>query len=455
MTFRIRAIAAACLLALCPLAQAEPAQEFMLENGMKIIVKEDHRAPTAAHMVWYRIGSMDEQNGTTGVAHALEHMMFKGTTSLKPGEFSSRVAALGGRENAFTSKDYTGYYQQIEKSRLEAVMALEADRMANLVFDKDEFSKEIKVVMEERRLRTEDQASARVYEALNAAAFVAHPYHHPIVGWMDDLEHMTVEDAKAWHDRFYAPNNATMVVTGDVDAQQVRTLAEKYFGKITPKSIPVTRPQNEPLQQGVRRIIVKAPAENPYVALAFKAPTLRDVEKDDDVHALEVLSAVLDGFDNARLPARLVRTERVANSVGASYSSNARGPVLFVLDGTPAAGTTTEQLEKLLRAEVQRIAQDGVTEQELKRVKNQLIASQIYKRDSVFGQAMEIGVMEMTGISHKQIDRIIEKLGQVTAKQVQAVAARYFNDDQLTVATLVPLPLTDKKPAAPPAGLRH
>jgi zinc protease len=455
MTFRIRAIAAACLLALCPLAQAEPAQEFMLENGMKIIVKEDHRAPTAAHMVWYRIGSMDEQNGTTGVAHALEHMMFKGTTSLKPGEFSSRVAALGGRENAFTSKDYTGYYQQIEKSRLEAVMALEADRMANLVFDKDEFSREIKVVMEERRLRTEDQASARVYEALNAAAFVAHPYHHPIVGWMDDLEHMTVEDAKAWHDRFYAPNNATMVVTGDVDAQQVRTLAEKYFGKITPKSIPVTRPQNEPLQQGVRRIIVKAPAENPYVALAFKAPTLRDVEKDDDVHALEVLSAVLDGFDNARLPARLVRTERVANSVGASYSSNARGPVLFVLDGTPAAGTTTEQLEKLLRAEVQRVAQEGVTEDELKRVKNQLIAGQIYKRDSVFGQAMEIGVMEMTGISHKQIDRIIEKLGQVTAKQVQAVAAKYFNDDQLTVATLVPLPLTDKKPAAPPAGLRH
>ena len=456
MKFWNRAIAAACMLAACPLAaHAEPAQEFMLENGMKIIVKEDHRAPTAAHMVWYRIGSMDEQNGTTGVAHALEHMMFKGTTTLKPGEFSARVAALGGRENAFTSKDYTAYYQQIEQSRLESVMALEADRMANLVFDKNEFSREIKVVMEERRLRTDDQANGKLNEALNAAAFVAHPYHHPIVGWMDDLQNMTVEDAKAWHDRFYAPNNATMVVTGDVDAQKVRALAEKYFGKIAPKRIPVTKPQLEPAQQGVRRITVKAPAENPYVALAFKAPTLRDVEKDDDVHALDVLSAVLDGFDNARLPARLVRTERVANSVGASYSSNARGPVLFVLDGTPAAGTTTAQLETLLRAEVQRIAQDGVTEEELKRVKNQLIAGQIYKRDSVFGQAMEIGVMEMTGVSHKQIDRIIEKLGQVTAKQVQAVAAKYFNDDQLTVATLVPLPLEDKKPAPPPAGLRH
>ena len=456
MKFWNRAIAAACMLTACPLAaHAEPAQEFMLENGMKIIVKEDHRAPTAAHMVWYRIGSMDEQNGTTGVAHALEHMMFKGTTTLKPGEFSARVAALGGRENAFTSKDYTAYYQQIEQSRLESVMALEADRMANLVFDKDEFSREIKVVMEERRLRTDDQANGKLNEALNAAAFVAHPYHHPIVGWMDDLQNMTVEDAKAWHDRFYAPNNATMVVTGDVDAQKVRALAEKYFGKIAPKRIPVTKPQLEPAQQGVRRVTVKAPAENPYVALAFKVPTLKDVEKDDDVHALDVLSAVLDGFDNARLPARLVRTERVANSVGASYSSNARGPVLFVLDGTPAAGTTTAQLETLLRAEVQRIAQDGVTEEELKRVKNQLIAGQIYKRDSVFGQAMEIGVMEMTGVSHKQIDRIIEKLGQVTAKQVQAVAAKYFNDDQLTVATLVPLPLEDKKPAPPPAGLRH
>jgi zinc protease len=309
--------------------------------------------------------------------------------------------------------------------------------------------------MEERRLRTEDQPQGKLNEALNAAAFIAHPYHNPIVGWMDDLRNMTVDDARAWHDRWYAPNNATMVVTGDVDAQQVKALAEKHFGKITPKRIPVTKPQEEPVQEGIRRVTVKAPAENPYVALAFKAPTLRDVEKDDEVHALDVLSAVLDGFDNARLPARLVRTQRVANSVGASYSANARGPVLFVLDGVPAAGTSTEQLEKLLRDEVKRIAQEGVTEDELRRVKNQLIASQIYKRDSIFGQAMEIGVMEMTGISHRQIDRIIEKLGQVTAQQVQAVAAKYFNDDQLTVATLVPLPLADKKPAAPPAGLRH
>jgi zinc protease len=455
MKFRIGLIASAWLLSFMPLtSQAEPAQEFMLKNGMKIIVKEDHRAPTAAHMIWYKIGSMDELNGATGVAHALEHMMFKATKTLKAGEFSARVAALGGRENAFTSKDYTAYFQQIEQSKLEAVMALEADRMANLVFDKDEFAKEIRVVMEERRLRIEDQPIQQVYEALNAAAFNAHPYHHPIIGWMDDLEHMTVQDANAWHDLWYAPNNATMVVTGDVDAMQVRKLAEKYFGKIAPKPTPLTKPQNEPLQRGIKRVTVKAPAENPYVALAFKAPTLRDVEKDDEVHALDVLAAILDGYDNARLNARLVRTDKVANAVGAGYSSNARGPSLFLLDGTPAAGTTTEQLEKLLRAEVDRIAKEGVSEEELKRVKTQLIAGQIYKRDSIFGQAMEIGSMEMTGISHKLIDRIIEKLGAVTAQQVQAVAQKYFTDDTLTIATLVPLPLSGKKPAPPPA-LRH
>jgi zinc protease len=435
---------------------AATAQEFKLDNGLRIIVQEDKRAPTVTHMIWYRVGAMDEQNGTTGVAHVLEHMMFKGTKVLKPGDFSAKVAALGGRDNAFTNKDYTGYHQQIEKSHLAEVMALEADRMQNLAMDKNEFAKEIKVVMEERRLRTDDQPISKVYEALNATAYVASPYHNPVVGWMDDLQNMTAADALAWYQRWYAPNNAVMVVTGDVDALQVRAMAEKYFGKIPAKTLPKTKPQNEPPQNGIRRVVIKAPAENPYVVLAFKVPTLRDVEKDDEVHALDVLAAVLDGYDNARLPARLVRTERVANSAGASYDAMQRGPSLFTLDGVPALGTTIEQLEQKLRAEVTRIATDGVSAAELKRVKTQLIASQIYKRDSIFGQAMEIGSMEMAGISSRQIDRIIEKLGAVTPAQVQAVAQKYFSDDQLTVASLVPLPLdsADKKTAAVP-GLRH
>jgi zinc protease len=445
-------LALAWVLVLLPLAAAaqQASHECRLDNGMRVIVKEDHRAPTVAHMVWYKAGSMDEHSGVTGVAHVLEHMMFKGTKNLKPGEFSQRVAALGGRENAFTSKDYTAYYQQVEKSRLEQVMALEADRMANLVLDKNEFAREIRVVMEERRWRTEDQPIPQVYEALNAAAFTAHPYRHPIAGWMSDLQSMTVEDAKAWYDRWYAPNNATMVVVGDVDPRQVLALAEKYFGKIPRKAVPPTRPQEEAPQRGIRRVIVKAPAENPYVALAFKAPTLRDVEKDEEVYALDVLAAVLSGYDNARLNARLVRTDRVANSAGAGYSSISRGPSLFLLTGVPAAGTTTEELEKRLRAEVARIAREGVSDEELKRVKTQLIAGEIYKRDSIFGQAMEIGELELAGIPHTKIDRIIEKLGQVTSQQVQAVAKKYFEDDRLTVATLVPLPLPAKKPAPPP-----
>ena len=434
---------------------AAAAQEFRLENGLRIIVQEDKRAPTVTHMIWYRVGSMDEQSGTTGVAHVLEHMMFKGTQKLKPGDFSAKVAALGGRDNAFTNKDYTGYHQQIEKSHLAEVMALEADRMQNLTMDKNEFAKEVKVVMEERRLRTDDQPIAKVYEALNATAYVASPYHNPVVGWMDDLQNMTASDALAWYQRWYAPNNAIMVVTGDVDALEVRALAEKYFGKIPVKTLPKTKPQNEPLQNGIRRVVVKAPAENPYLVLAFKVPTLRDVEKDDDVHALEVLAAVLDGYDNARLPARLVRTERVANAAGANYGSIQRGPSMFTLDGVPAQGTTIEQLEQKLRAEVTRIANDGVSAAELKRVKTQLIASQIYKRDSIFGQAMEIGTMEMAGISSRQIDRIIEKLAAVTPAQVQAVAQKYFSDDQLTVASLVPLPLDQEKKTAAVPGLRH
>jgi zinc protease len=455
MKFGFGLIMAACLWAGLPFtAAAQQTKDFTLDNGMKIVVKEDRRAPTVANMIWYRAGSVDEVNGTTGVAHVLEHMMFKGTKTLKPGEFSARVAALGGRENAFTSKDYTGYYQQVEKSKLEEVMALEAERLANLVLSKDEFEKEIRVVMEERRLRTEDQPIQLLYEALNATAYFSHPYHHPIVGWMGDLQNLTVEDARYWYDRWYAPNNAVMVVTGDVQAEQVFKLAQKYFGGISPKVLPRRHPQSEAPQRGMRRVVVKAPAENPYVALAFKVPKLQDVEQDTEPYALDVLAAILDGYDNARLNAKLVRTDRVAISAGAGYSGVARGPVLFILDGMPSAEVSTEQLEKLLRAEVRRIAEEGVTEQELKRVKTQLIASQIYKRDSIFGQAMEIGSYEMVGIPYEKIDRIIAKLGEVTSEQVQAVARKYFSDDALTVATLEPLPLTEKDAPAP-AGLRH
>lgn len=433
---------------------AQEAKDITLENGMKIIVREDTRSPVVVHMVWYKAGSMDETSGTTGVAHVLEHMMFKGTEKYGQGEFSRIVASLGGRDNAFTGRDYTAYFQQIQNSRLEWMMELEADRMQSLLLTPEEFNKEINVVMEERRLRTEDQPASLLDEAVYAAAFVAHPYHWPIIGWMNDLENMTAADARNWYERWYVPNNATMVVVGDVRARDVFALAKKHFGNIPAREVVQNRPQKEPEQQGMRRVTIKAPAENPMVVLAFKVPALRDIENDRDVYALDVLSAILDGYDNARLSARLVRKDKVASSVSAGYDALSRGPALFTLAAVPLGRTETPELEKRLRAEVARVAKDGVSQAELERVKMQIISSQIYKRDSLFGQALEIGALEITGVGYQQMDRVIEKLKEVTSDDVQSVAARYFGDDTLTVGTLVPLPLDhNKKPLQAP--IRH
>ncbi|MGO4326456.1 M16 family metallopeptidase [Cupriavidus sp. 2TAF22] len=423
--------------------------EFTLSNGMRVIVKEDHRAPTVAHQIWYRTGGMDEVSGTTGVAHMLEHMMFKGTPKVGPGEFSKQIAALGGRENAMTNRDFTLYYQQISKQYLPRMMELEADRMANLIIKKDEFEREMKVVMEERRLRTDDSARGTVYEQLLATVFTAAPYRHPVIGWMDDLVNMRVEDVQAWYRDWYVPNNALLIVTGDVTAAEVRKLAERTYGKLKPRALPLRKTQLEPLQKGVKRVWVKAPAENPYVVMAYKVPRLHDVDKDVDPYALEVLSAVLNGYDNARLTRDLVRERRLADDVNVGYDSVNRAESIIVLDGTPAAGHTTEEIERALRDEIARIAREGVSPEELKRVKAQVVAAQIYKRDSVFGQGMEIGVSEISGISWRKLDRMLERIKEVTPAQVQAVAAKYFSDDNLTVATLLPQPIDPNKKQAP------
>ena len=432
-------------------AQADTT-EFKLSNGMRVIVKEDHRAPTVAHQIWYRAGGMDEVSGTTGVAHMLEHMMFKGTPKVGPGEFSKQIAALGGRENAMTNRDFTLYYQQISKQYLPKMMELEADRMANLIIKKDEFDREMKVVTEERRLRTDDSARGTVYEQLLATVYTAAPYRHPVIGWPDDLVNMRVEDVQAWYKNWYVPDNALLVVTGDVTAAEVKALAERTYGKLKARPLPLRKNQLEPAQKGIKRIWVKAPAENPYVVMAYKVPRLHDVEKDVDPYALEVLSAVLNGYDNARLTRDLVRKRRIADDVNVGYDSINRGESLMVLDGTPATGHTTEEIERALRDEIARIAREGVSPEELKRVKAQVVAAQIYKRDSVFGQGMEIGVAEIAGISWRQIDRMLDKIKAVTPEQVQAVAGKYFNDDNLTVATLLPQPIDPNKAKAPAAA---
>jgi zinc protease len=439
--------------ALIGAAQANP-YETTLKNGLRVIVKEDRRAPTAVQMVWYRIGSMDEVDGTSGVAHVLEHMMFKGTPNVGPGEFNRRVAAAGGRDNAFTSRDYTAYFQQVPKEKLPEMMQLEADRMRHLNVEEKEFAQEIKVVMEERRMRTDDNPQSRLFEQANAVAFQAHPYRRPIIGWMSDLEAMTAADAKAWYDTWYVPNNAYVVISGDVDHKEVFALAEKYYGPLEGRPLPARKPQDEPQQDGTRRVTVKAPAELPVLLMAYKAPALRDVERDRDPYALEMLGAVLDGHDAARFNKKLVREDKVALSVDYGYDGTARGPGMVIISGTPSEGRSAADLEAAIRAEIARVQQDGVSEPELRRARAQLVAAQVFKLDSMFGQAMEIGQAESSGLSYRQLDRMLEKLQQVTAADVQAVARKYFVDDTLTVGVLDPQPL-DGKPRRPAVAIRH
>ena len=436
-------------MAMIQLAHANPF-EHELANGLRVIVKEDHRAPTAVHMVWYRAGGMDETSRTTGVAHLLEHMMFKGTPSVGGGEFSRRVAAAGGRDNAFTSKDYTAYFQQVPKDKLADVMQLEADRMRHLTLAEEDFAQEIKVVMEERRMRTDDQPQARLYEQMMATAFQVHPYRVPVIGWMNDLRNMTVSDARDWYERWYEPNNAYVVVVGDVDHQEVFKLAERWYGPLAARPPTPRKAQVEPEQSGIRRLTVKAPADLPVLLMAYKVPVIRDVEADADPYALEMLAAILDGHDAARFTRHLVREQRLAQSAGAGYDATARGPGLFYLQGAPSAGKTVAELEAGLRAEIARVARDGVTDEELKRARAQLVAGEIYKLDSMFGQTMEIGRLEALGLSYRSNQRMIEKLKAVGAQDVQNVARKYFSDDHLTVAQLDPQPLPEgSRPPAP------
>ena len=413
--------------------------EFMLSNGLKLIVREDHRAPTVAHMVWYRAGSMDEVNGKTGVAHVLEHMMFKGTHQVKAGEFSRLVAAVGGRENAFTSRDYTAYFQQVEKSKLDEVIKLEADRMSNLNFDDAEFLKEIQVVMEERRLRTEDNPSSLLNESLMATAYMSSPYRHPVVGWMNDLQNMKAADARDWYRSWYAPNNATVVISGDVDPQHILKVVQKYYGAITMHELPVRKPQIEPVQKGIKQVELKAPADNAQLSMAWKVPRLEPGKLDDpDPYALELLTAVLDGYDNARLNRMLVKQEKVVNDIGVGYDMVSRGPELFLISASMAKGKTVAQAQASIRKVLDELKKKGILESELKRIKVRILSDQIYKRDSIFGQAMEIGTTEMAGFSWKDIDYMLEKMQSITPEQVQAVAKKYLVDEGLTIAVLDP-----------------
>lgn len=439
-------------------AAPPPTSEFQLSNGLKLLVREDHRAPVVVSQVWYKVGSSYEYGGITGISHMLEHMMFKGTKKHPPGEFSRIISANGGSENAFTGEDYTAYFQTLEKSRLAVSFELEADRMRNLRLLPDEFAKEQQVVLEERRLRTDDQPHAKLSEQFDAVAYSNSPYKNPVIGWPDDVSRLAVDDLADWYKRWYAPNNATLVVAGDVNPQDVLKLAQKYFGPLKPGRLPVLKPQGEIEQTGIRRIVVKAPAKLPFLSMGFKVPVLNGAVEEWETYALEVAAGVLDGGNGARLESRLVRGQQIAASVGAGYDLYARLPSLFMLQGTPVQGKTPADLEQALLEQVRLLRDEPVAAEELDRVKAQVLASKVYELDSMFYQAMQLGQAETVGLGWRKVDEYVEKVNAVTPEQIRQVARKYLVPDRLTVGRLDPQPIPEGQTAPEdraPMGGQH
>jgi zinc protease len=435
-----------CLWASQSRADVPSASEFSLPNGLRVIVQEDHRAPVAVVQVWYRVGGSHEQDGQTGLSHVLEHLMFKRTQHLAPGEFSREVARRGGRENAFTSNDYTVYYQHWAAQHVPESFRLEAERMQYLELQEKEVTNELKVIREERRLRTDDDPLASALEVILANTWQTSPYRQPVIGWAADIEQLTVPEIGAWYDRYYAPGNAIVVVVGDVKVDALRTLAADTFGKIPARATPQPRRRPEVPQLGQKRLEIRDPRLRvPMLMINYKIPGLTSVGQGEDaplaweIHALEVLAALLDGGASARFPRELVRGENgVALSASASCSVVSRLPDLFSLQGIPKPGISLERLEAALLEQLQRIRETPPTETELARIKTAVIAEQVYQRDSPFGEAMSIGALAAVGLDWRLKDSYVDAVRAVTAEQVQQVARRYLRAETSTVAWLSP-----------------
>jgi len=451
----MRIVRVGVALALMWLAACSPVKEVTLENGLKVLVKEDHRAPVVVSQIWYKVGASDEPEGQTGIAHVLEHMMFKGTARHPAGAFSRIIAENGGRENAFTGADFTAYFQQLEKSRLPIAFELEADRMQNLRLDEKEFAKEVRVVMEERRLRTDDQPDALAFEKFMATAYTTHSYKNPIIGWMRDLEALTIDDVRAWYQRWYVPNNATLVVVGDVDPREVIALAREHFGKIPARPVERTHIPPEPAQKEMRRSTLKAPAQVPNLILGFHVPVYTSRGDIAEAYALQVLAGVLDGGQSARFETELVRNQEIAASIGTSYNAAARQPTLFLVSATPARAHTVKELEAAIRAQLKRVQDELVDKAEIERVKAQVASSNVFQRDSIFYQAMQMGTLETVGLDWKLLNHYVDRIEAVTPGQVRAVARKYLTESNMTVTVLEPQPGSIRPRPARPAGGMH
>ncbi len=416
------------------------AQEFILNNGLKIIVKEDHRSPAAVSMIWYNVGSADEPGGITGVSHALEHLMFKGTEKYPLGYFSKTISALGGQENAVTNNDYTAFFEKISALNLSKVFKLEADRMQHLLLDKEEFNKEMKVIREERRLRTDDNPQALAFERFLATAHLTAPYHHPVIGWMVDLKQLRVSDARAWYHHYYAPNNATLVVVGDVKAKEVLALAQKYFGPLQQRPQTVREPQIEPPALGKKMVTVRAPGQLPLLMLGFTVPSVKTTtpQTKTDPYALEIISNLLGAGNNGRLTTQLVRGQQNASDVEIFYNLYARYQTQFVLYGLPSQSNTIVKLKQGILSELNRLKTEPVSIKELQRIKTQIIAQKTFEKDSIFSQAMELGLLETVGLGWKTAETYENQINSITPLQLQKTALHYFQENNMTEALLIP-----------------
>lgn len=431
-------------------AQAAEVSEFTLGNGMQVVVVPDHRAPVVTHMVWYRVGSADEQPGKSGIAHFLEHLMFKGTDKHPAGEFSQVVAKLGGQENAFTSQDYTAYFQRVAKQHLGTVMGFEADRMTGLVLTDEVVLPERDVVLEERRMRTDNDPSAQLSEASQAAMFVNHPYGHPIIGWEDEIKKLNREDALAFYRRFYTPNNAILVVAGDVEPAEVKKLAEETYGKVQPRSETAARirPQ-EPEPRAERRLVLAdGRVGQPSLSRSYLVPSYR-TDKKESV-ALDVLSQVLGGGSTGRLYRSLVIEKGLAASAGAWYQSTALDETRFGISAMPRPEVTMETMEKALDEAIGALATDGPEAAELERAKTRLVAEAIYAQDNQATLARIYGATLATGSTAEDVKNWPEMVKSVTAEDVREAARRW-----LLPARAVTSQLLQAKPtpaaALPPA----
>jgi zinc protease len=429
------------LVALPPLCWANDVHEYHFKNGLTLLVKEDHRAPVVISEIWYKVGSSYESNGITGISHALEHMMFRGTEKFGPGVLEKKVSENGGEQNAFTDSDFTAYYQKFSADKLAISFELEADRMRNLLLRPQDFLKEIQVVMEERRMRVDDNPQEILLERLNAAAFVASPYHHPVIGWKSDLQNMTVDDLRKWYATWYTPNNTILVVVGDVKPNQVYQLAQIYFSNLKSLPLPKLKPEKNLQPLGEKRLIIRTPAQLPWLVMAYPVPVITTDLNSQDPYVLDLIATLLSGGNSARFARNLIRTQQIAANANAFYSAVSRLDNLFLLQATPTSGHTLSELEESLLEQIKQLQTFTVNTEELTRAKAQIAADKIYREDSITAEAYELGSLAALNLPW-QIDRdYLKHINAVTPRQIQLAANKYLQKSHATIAYLFPLPL--------------